>query len=212
MVERARLPSGQKRIGRLYKLLDLKAIVPRPHTSKSHPHHFKYPYLLRNLKIEKSNQVWATDITCIPMKTGYLYLSAIMDLHSRFIVGWSLSNTMEASWCTAVMKDAIARHGKPQIVNTDQGSQYTSSEHTELLKQNDIKISMDGTGRAIDNIFIERFWRTLKYEHLKFKDYHNGIELYKVIEEFMNDYNFDRMHSSLDYKRPANIYSKNDAA
>ncbi|MBK8925188.1 MAG: transposase family protein [Crocinitomicaceae bacterium] len=112
----------------------MKAIVPS-HTSKSHPHHFKYPYLLRNLKIEKSNQVWATDITCIPMKTGYLYLSAIMDLHSRFIVGWSLSNTMEASWCTAVMKDAIARHGKPQIVNTDQGSQYTSSEHTELLKQ-----------------------------------------------------------------------------
>lgn len=203
---------NEKRIARLYKLMDLRAICPGPHTSKSHPEHKKYPYLLRGLTICRPNQVWATDITCIPMRTGYLYLTAIMDLYSRFIVGWSVSNTMDATWCTQVMGDAIKRYGAPEIVNTDQGSQYTSQDHTQLLKDNNIQISMDGKGRAIDNIFIERFWRTVKYEHLRFENYTTGIELYKSIDTFMNDYNFTRCHQSLDRQKPSDIYMQNKAA
>jgi putative transposase len=203
---------NEKRIARLYKLMDLHAICPGPHTSKSHPEHKKYPYLLRGLAIDHPNQVWATDITCVPMRTGYLYLTAIMDLYSRFIVGWSVSNTMDATWCTGVMRDAIKRYGAPEIVNTDQGSQYTSQEHTQLLKDHNIQISMDGKGRAIDNIFIERFWRTVKYEHLRFANYNTGIELYKTIDTFMNDYNFTRAHQSLNRKNPSDIYIQNKVA
>jgi putative transposase len=206
------LKVNEKRIARLYKLMDLRAICPGPHTSKPHPEHKKYPYLLRGLTIDRPNQVWVTDITCIPMKRGYLYLTAIMDLYSRFIVGWSLSNTMEASWCTQVMNDAIKRHGKPEIVNTDQGSQYTSQEFTKLLLDNKIAISMDGKGRAIDNIFIERFWRTVKYEHLRFRDYKTGIDLHRILNEFMDDYNLKRSHESLDRAKPIDFYLKKKAA
>lgn len=205
------IPVNEKRVARLYKLLDLKAIAPGPHTSRPNKKHHKYPYLLRDLKIDHPNQVWATDITCIPMKTGFLYLSAIMDVHSRYIVGWSLSNTMTTEWTTEVMKDAIARFGAPEIVNTDQGSQYTSNDHTSLLLSHKIKISMDGKGRATDNIFIERFWRTLKYEHLKFKDYKTGIDLHKHVHEFMLEYNNERKHTTIG-KRPAEIYFEPKAA
>ncbi|MFN0031376.1 MAG: IS3 family transposase [Flavobacteriales bacterium] len=203
---------SEKRIARLYRLLNIKAIAPGPHTSRSHPEHKKYPYLLRDMKAQYPGHVWATDITCVPMRTGYMYLTAIMDVHSRYIVNWSLSNTMEAQWCTSVLTEAIATHGAPQIFNSDQGSQYTSELHTGELKKHGIKISMDGRGRALDNIFIERFWRTIKYEHLKLTTYSNGLELYREVEKFMNEYNHHRMHQSLDYKTPASVYQSKYAA
>lgn len=141
-----------------------------------------------------------------------MYLSAIIDVHSRYIVNWSLSNTMEAQWCTTVLREAIATHGAPEIFNSDQGSQYSSERHTGELKKHGIKISMDGRGRALDNIFIERFWRTIKYEHLKLTSYANGLELYREVEKFMHEYNHQRMHQSLDYKTPASVYQSKNAA
>ena len=157
---------NHKRIARLYRLMDLSAIVPGPHTSKGCKEHKKYPYLLRNLIINRANQVWGTDITYIPVKHGYLYLVAIIDLFSRFVVGWSLSNTMESEWVVETVKEAIASHGKPEMINSDQGSQFTSDLYTGFLRQENITISMDGRGRATDNIFIERLWRSLKYEDI----------------------------------------------
>lgn len=202
---------NHKKVERLYKLLDLKAIAPGPHTSKPNKAHRKYAYLLRNMNPNQPNEVWVTDITCIPMRTGFLYLSAIMDVYSRYIVGWSLSNTMTTEWTTQVMNDAIERFGAPKIVNTDQGTQYTSIEHTSLLMRHNIQISMDGKGRATDNIFIERFWRTLKYEHLKFKDYNTGLDLHQHIQEFMLEYNNDRKHTTIG-KRPVELYFATKAA
>ncbi|MCU4173897.1 IS3 family transposase [Carboxylicivirga sp. N1Y90] len=195
-----------KRIERLYKLMDICAIVPGPHTSKGNKKHKKYPYLLRNLEVNRTNQVWALDITYIPIKNGYMYLIAIIDLYSRYVVGWSLSNTMESEWCMETVKKAIAEHGLPEIINTDQGSQFTSEVFTNYLHENDITISMDGKGRATDNIFIERLWRSLKYEDIYLNAYENGLDVYRGIKRYFIYYNEVRRHSSINHKRPKEVY------
>lgn len=197
---------NKKRVERLYKLMDIQAIVPGPHTSKGCKGHKKYPYLLRSLKITHINQVWAADITYIPIKGGYMYLIAIIDLYSRYVLNWSLSNTMEAEWCAEILSETIELYGKPEIFNTDQGSQFTSEVFTKVLIDNEIQISMDGKGRATDNIFIERLWRTVKYEDIYLYAYENGLELYKGLTKFFSFYNERRRHSSIENKRPVDLY------
>jgi putative transposase len=197
---------NEKRISRLYHIMALRAIYPQPKTSTVDKAHEKYPYLLRDLKIIRRNQVWAIDITYIPMKHGFMYVVAIIDLYSRYIVGWAISNTLEADFCMEVLTAAIRKHGKPQIFNSDQGSQFTCKEFTGILKENNIEISMDGKGRAIDNIFIERFWRSLKYENIYLYEYKNGIELFQGLKEYFMFYNNERVHQSLDYQVPAQLY------
>lgn len=199
---------NEKRVRRLMKIINWKTIYRERHTSISNKAHYKYPYLLKELKIERPNQVWAMDITYIPMKKGFMYLTAIIDLHSRFIVHWSLSNTMSAEWCTEVVKFAIEKYGKPEIFNTDQGSQFTSEIFINQLKSNEIKISMDGKGRALDNIFIERFWRNVKYENVYLNVYENGLDLYKGLAEYFNFYNKERLHQSLGYLTPESMYKR----
>ncbi len=188
--------------------MGLRAIVPGPHTSKRAKGHKIYPYLLRDLKIERSNQVWAVDITYIPMAKGFMYLVAIIDLHSRFVVGWSLSNTMDAKWCSEMYEQAIKRHGKPEIINSDQGVQFTSEVFTKVSKRHRIKISMDGKGRAIDNVFIERLWRSLKYEYVYLNPSTDGVELFEGIQHYFRYYNQERRHQSLGYNPPAERYLK----
>lgn len=199
-------PVNKKRISRLYRLMDIFALVPGPHTSKGNKEHKKYPYLLRNLKIKHINQVWATDITYVPVKNGHMYLIAIIDLYSRYVIKWALSNTMEAEWCAEVLREAIAEHGKPEMFNTDQGSQFTSDAFIEVLKKNEITISMDGKGRATDNIFIERLWRSVKYEDVYLYAYESGIELYKGLKQYFEFYNNRRRHTSIDNQRPKDVY------
>lgn len=197
---------NEKRIGRLYHVMALRAIYPLPKTSKPDNTHEKYPYLLRNLIITRRNQVWATDITYIPMKHGFMYVVAIIDLYSRYIVGWAISNTLEADFCIEVLTAAILKHGKPEIFNSDQGSQFTCNEFTGVLKENTIQISMDGKGRAIDNIFIERFWRSLKYENIYLHEYKDGDALFYGLTEYFAFYNNERVHQSLDYQVPVQVY------
>jgi len=199
-------PINKKRIARLYKLMDIQAIIPGPHTSKGCKEHKKYPYLLRNLRITHINHVWATDITYVPVKDGYMYLIAIIDLYSRYVLNWSLSNTMEAEWCAEILKDTIEQYDSPEIFNTDQGSQFTSDVFIDVLKENQIQISMDGKGRATDNIFIERLWRTVKYDDIYLHAYENGFELYQGLKKFFKFYNEQRRHSSIGNKRPIDIY------
>ncbi len=197
---------NKKRVRRLMKLMNWQTIYREPHTTISDKTHYKYPYLLRGLKIERCNQVWAMDITYIPMKTGFMYLTAIIDLHSRYVVQWSLSNTMSAQWCTEVLQEAIKNHGVPEIFNTDQGSQFTSEVFINTLIGNGIKISMDGKGRALDNIFIERLWRSVKYENVYLNVYDNGLSLWKGLEQYFQFYNQERLHQSLDYHTPKQKY------
>jgi putative transposase len=197
-----------KRIRRLYRLMDLHAIGPGPNTSKPHKGegHTIYPYLLSGLKVTRVNQVWAMDITYVPMGSGYMYLVAVIDLFSRFIVGWSLSNTMTATWCKECIETAIMLHGKPEIMNTDQGSQFTSPLFTEFITGQKISFSMDGKGRAIDNIFIERFWRSIKYEKIYIEPSDDGLELFGKIKGYMEFYNSRRPHQSLGYKKPEQVF------
>jgi putative transposase len=197
---------NKKRVRRLMRLMNWQTIYREPHTTIRDKTHYKYPYLLRGLKIERCNHVWAMDITYIPMKTGFMYLTAIIDLHSRYVVQWSLSNTMSAEWCTEVLKEAIKNHGIPEIFNTDQGSQFTSDVFINTLIDNGIKISMDGKGRALDNIFIERLWRSVKYENIYLNVYENGLSLWKGLEQYFQFYNMERLHQSLDYHTPNQKY------
>jgi len=195
------------RIERLYyKIMGLQALMPGPHTSKRCKDHDVYPYLLRNLEINKPNQVWATDISYVGICKGYMYLTAIIDLYSRYVVGWSISNTMEATWCVEMLEEAIEIHGKPEIINTDQGAQYTSKTFTEAVLEKDIKLSMDGKGRATDNAFIERLWRSIKYEKLHLYKPQDGLELYLLTQEYFEYYNNERRHSSIDNQHPKDIY------
>lgn len=202
---------NRKRVKRLMKLMGWQTIYRRPNTSKPCKEHRIYPYLLKDLSINRYNQVWAMDITYVPMRKGFMYLCAIIDVHTRYVVNWSLSNTMTAEWCTTVVSEAIEQHGKPEIMNTDQGSQFTSDVFTELLKEKEIQISMDGKGRAIDNIFIERLWRTVKYEHIYLKVAEDGVNLYEGLNEYFCFYNSERLHQSLGYKTPEVLYSKRAA-
>jgi putative transposase len=197
---------NKKRVRRLMKLMNWQTIYREPRTTISDKTHYKYPYLLRGLKIERCNQVWAMDITYISMKTGFMYLTAIIDLHSRYVVQWSLSNTMSAEWCSEVLKEAIKNHGIPEIFNTDQGSQFTSEVFINTLIDKGINISMDGKGRALDNIFIERLWRSVKYENVYLNVYENGLSLWKGLDQYFHFYNHERLHQSLDYHTPKQKY------
>lgn len=200
---------GRHKVRSLMRIMRLKTIYCQPRTTVIDPAKYKYPYLLRNLDIVHSNQVWALDITYIPMKRGYMYLLAIIDVYSRYIVGWSLSNTMEAEWVVNTLKVAIQKHGKPKIINTDQGSQFTSEEYIGYVKGlKDVKISMDGKGRATDNAFIERFFRTLKHDKLYLEEHTNGLELHEACQDYINYYNQRREHSSLSYNAPIQLFTK----
>lgn len=197
---------NHKRVERLYKVMDIRALGPNPYTSKADPTAYKYPYLLRDLEIIYPNQVWAADITYIGLRHGYMYLFAIMDLYSRYILTWDISNNMTADWCAGVLKECLEWHPTPEIFNTDQGSQFTADVWIHQLKDNGIQISMDGKGRAIDNIFIERFWRSYKYEYLYFNVPNGGKELFDDSEEYFRFYNFERRHQSLNRVPPAEHY------
>jgi putative transposase len=201
-----------KRVRRLMKIIDWKTIYREPKTTIPNKSHYKYPYLLKGLKIVRKNQVWAMDITYIPMKQGFMYLCAVIDLYSRKVMNWSLSNTMSADWSTETVKIAIEKHGKPEIFNTDQGSQFTSDIFINVLKESNIQISMDGKGRAIDNIFIERLWKSVKYENVYLFVYENELDLYKGLNNYFEFYNHQRLHQSLDYKTPEEVYNQNIAA
>jgi len=167
-----------------------------------------YPYLLKGLQIDHKNHVWGIDITYVPMRRGFMYLCAIIDLHTRFVVNWGISNTMSAQWCCNLVEEAIGVHGKPEIINSDQGSQFTSEEYIEMLHRKEIQISMDGKGRAIDNIFIERLWKSVKYECIYLHAFEDGVKLYEGLEIYFNFYNTERLHQSLDYETPESIYKK----
>jgi putative transposase len=198
---------NKKRVRRLMKLINWQTIYREPRTTICDKSHYKYPYLLKGLKIERTNQVWAMDITYIPMRTGFMYLVAIIDLYSRYVVGWSLSNSMTAEWCADVLKEAISKHGKPEMFNTDQGSQFTSEVFINVLKNAEIQISMDSKGRALDNIFIERLWKSVKYENIYLNVYETGIDLYKGLTNYFKFYNNERLHQSLNYETPAKKYN-----
>jgi len=195
-----------KRLRRLMKLMNWKTLYPQRSTTRIDPKKYKYPYLLRNLKIERPNQVWAIDITYIPMEKGFMYLFAIIDVYSRYVVGWSVSNTMTAQWCVDTIEQAILKHGTPEIINSDQGTQFTSEAYIDFLKQNEIRISMDGKGRAIDNVFIERLWRSVKYEHIYLYAYQTGDELWHGLNNYFQFYNQERFHQSLNYQIPCQYY------
>lgn len=198
---------GRCHVRTLMQVMRLKTVYCRPRTTISDPAKYKYPYLLRNLKISRPNQVWSLDITYIPMRRGFMYMVAIMDIYSRYILGWSLSNTMEAEWVVEVLKLAIARHGKPEIINSDQGSQFTSEVYVEYIKSLEtVKISMDGKGRATDNAYIERFFRTIKYEKIYLENTETGSELHMVCSQFIHYYNEKRGHSSIGDNPPALVY------
>lgn len=197
---------NRKRIRRLMGKMGWQTLYPTPRTTRTDAAAYKYPYLLKGLKIERKNQVWAIDITYLPMKNGFLYLCAVIDIYTRYVVGWGISNAMTAEWCTSIVEDAIAVYGKPEILNSDQGSQFTSAVYTAFLKESDVLISMDGKGRAIDNIFIERLWRSIKYEHIYLYVYEDGKSLYKGLEWYFSFYNDERRHQSLEYKTPGNMY------
>lgn len=202
-------PVNEKRIRRLMRLMGLLAIYPKMNLSKAEKAAYKFPYLLRNMFIERRNQAWGIDITYVPMKGGFMYLCAIIDHYSRYVVGWNISNTMTAEWVTEVIEEAITRNGKPEIINSDHGSQFTSEKYTGFIKSLEaVQISMDGKGRAIDNIFIERLWRSVKYENIYLHDYATGTELYEGLKEYFRFYNQQRHHQSLEYKTPESQYQK----
>lgn len=200
------LKANRKRVQRLMRLMGLEALGPKPNTSKPAPGHKIYPYLLRNLAIERPNQVWATDITYIPVGHGHLYLVAIMDWASRCVLSWRLSNTMDASFCVEALEEAMARFGKPEIFNSDQGSQFTSEPFTAVLEAAKVQISMDGRGRWMDNVFIERLWRSLKHEEVYLKHYADGREAREGIARWIAFYNMKRPHQALDYRTPYRVW------
>jgi putative transposase len=201
-------PVGRDRVRRLMLIMGIESLAPKPGTSKRQPKHPVYPYLLRGLSIDRPNQVWATDITYIPMQRGFMYLIAIMDWATRKVLSWRLSNTLDTRFCVEALKEALFKYGVPEIFNTDQGCQFTSEAFTSVLKTWNIKISMDGKGRFKDNIFIERLWRSLKYERIYLKSYESAVELSKDLTAWFNFYNEKRGHTSLDKKTPDEAYFK----
>ena len=196
---------NRKRIQRLMRKMGIEGIAPKRRTTQTAPGNPVYPYLLRNLEIVRPNQVWCSDITYIPLELGFLYLVAVMDWYSRYVISWRLSNSMDADFCVEALKEAL-RHGRPEIFNTDQGSQFTSREHTGLLQSHDIAISMDGRGRAIDNVMIERLWRTVKYEEVYLKSYQSGADCHEGLATYFDYYDHERRHQSLARKTPWDVY------
>jgi putative transposase len=197
---------NRKRVQRLMRVLGLAGMAPGPATSKPHPEHKVYPYLLRGVAVTRPNQVWSTDITYIRLAHGFAYLVAIIDWYSRRVLGWRLSNTLEAGFCVDCLEDALRVHGQPAVFNTDQGSQFTSAAFTGVLLDAGIEISMDGRGRALDNIFVERLWRTVKYEDVYIKGYASLPELLLGLTEYFAFYNGERPHQSLGYRTPDDVY------
>jgi putative transposase len=189
MLEENGYKSGYERVRRLMRLADIFPIYPRKHLTVLGEKKYIHPYLLKNRKIDRPNQVWEIDITYVPMKNGFMYLTAIIDVYSRKIVSWGLSNSLDAESSLRVVRSGIATHGKPKILNSDQGSQFTCIEYIKLLKKEEIQISMDGKGSALDNIYIERFWRSIKYRHIYLHPANDGLELYRGIDKWMNTYN-----------------------
>ena len=196
---------NEKRVARLMRLMGLQAVLPGPHTSRPHPEHRIYPYLLRGLKINAPNEVWCTDITYLPMRHGFLYLVAVMDWFSRYVLSWELSNSLETDFCLQALDRALAQ-ATPGIFNTDQGSQFTSEDFTERLTTEGIRISMDGRGRALDNVFIERLWRSVKYEEVYLRDYEDGQVARLSLDRYFRMYNTERRHQGLGKRTPAAVH------
>jgi len=199
---------NRKRVQRLMRQMGIEAIYPKPRTSISNPEHKVYPYLLRGMDIVIPNKVWAADITYVPMRRGFMYLVAVMDWHSRKVLSWRVSNTLESDFCVSALEDAIDNYGKPEIFNTDQGTQFTSKSFIGVLKSNHIQISMDGRGRCLDNVFIERLWWTVKYHYLYLWAFENGTALRKGLRRWFRFYNQDRSHQALDEMTPDEVYYK----
>jgi len=197
---------NRKRVQRLMRVLGLAGMAPGPNTSRPHPQHKLYPYLLRGVDIDRPNQVWSTDITYIRLARGFVYLVAVIDWYSRKVLSWRLSNTLDSGFCVDCLEQALQTYGAPEIFNTDQGCQFTSAAFTGVLKANDIEISMDGRGRALDNIFVERLWRSVKHEDVYLKGYATLPELLLGLTEYFVFYNTERMHQSLDYCTPDAVY------
>ena len=196
---------NHKRIERLMKKMGLQAIYPKKNLSRSDKQHRIYPYLLRHLNISRPDQVWAADITYIRLVNGFLYLVAIIDWYSRYVLGWRLSNSLDTRFCLELLEETIGDH-RPEIFNTDQGVQFTSDDFVSVLKKNNIRISMDGRGRALDNIMIERLWRSVKYEEVYLKDYRNGRDAFQGLKDYFGFYNYERLHQSLGYQTPAYVH------
>jgi putative transposase len=205
-LKRQGYPVNRKRIQRLMRQMGLEAIYPKPRTSRKYPGHKVYPYRLRYLSIGRPNQVWAADITYIPMNQGFMFLVVVMDWHSRKVLSWRLSNTLEGEFCVAALQEAITCHGTPEIFNTDQGAQFTSQAFTTVLEAQSIAVSMDGRGRVQDNIFIERLWWTLKYQYLYLRSFESALELRKGLTEWFVFYNSHRPHQTLDGLTPDEVY------
>ena len=197
---------NRKRVQRLMRELGLAGMAPGPNTSKRHPQHKVYPYLLRGLSITRPNHVWSTDVTYCRLPGGFMYLTAVIDWYSRKVLAWRLSNSLDSSFCVDCLEEALRKYGKPEIFNTDQGTQFTSEAFTGVLKSHDIRISMDGRGRALDNVFVERLWRNVKQEDLYLKGYETAVEMTRGLAEYFQLYNTARPHQSLGYKTPAEVY------
>lgn len=197
---------NRKRVQRLMRLMGLEALVPGPHTSVPHPENPVYPYLLRGVEIVRPDQVWSTDITYIGLAQGWAYLVAVIDWYSRAVLSWRLSNTMTVDFCIEALEEALRHHGPPEIFNSDQGAQFTSPEFTGVLKKAEVKISMDGKGRALDNVFVERLWRSLKYEEVYVKDYADVAAARDGIGTWLRFYNGRRPHQALGYQTPMSVY------
>ena len=197
---------NRKRVQRLMRIMDLEGVAPKPNTSRPAPEHPVFPYLLRTLTVSRPNQVWAADITYIPLARGFAYLVAIMDWYSRRVLAWRLSNSLDTAFCVEAVEDALARFGQPEIFNTDQGSQFTAEDFTQVLRSRGIKISMDGKGRCLDNVFVERLWRSLKYEEVYLNDYDNLVEARSGIGHYFAFYNDRRPHQALGYQTPAGFF------
>lgn len=197
---------NHKRVQRLMQQMGIQAIYPKQKTTIASKEHKIYPYLLRDLKIIRPNQVWSTDITYLPMSRGFMYLVAVMDWFSRYVISWQLSNTLDGHFCRYALQTALDSGDKPEIFNSDQGGQFTARSFTSILEAEGVRVSMDGRGRSLDNIFIERLWRSLKYEDIYLKDYHTVPDLEKGLQNYFNFYNFERPHQSLDYHTPSEVH------
>jgi putative transposase len=198
--------ANRKRVQRLMRQMGIESVAPKPKTSEPHPEHVVYPYLLRNLRISRPDHVWATDITYIPMKTGFVYLVAVMDWYSRRVLSWRLSNTLDSSFCVEALAEALERFGSPEIFNTDQGAQFTAEAFTKVLRAHGIAISMDGKGRCLDNVFVERLWRSVKYEEVYLHAYEGVTEARAGIGRYLAFYNDERPHQALGYQTPAGFH------
>ncbi len=202
---------NRKRVQRLMRVMGLEAIYPKPRLSAAGRGHKIYPYLLRDVKIERPNQVWSTDITYVPIPSGFMYLAAVIDWYSRYVISWRLSNTLDGGFCLEMLEEAL-RSGSPEVFNTDQGAQFTAEAFTGRLLSAGVAVSMDGRGRALDNVFVERLWRTVKYEDIYMRCYETVAGLLQGLTRYFAFYNQERIHQSLGYETPAEVYRRDQAA